>query len=251
MYGNAHSQPMGTIWLLWVAMLMPWVVLPLMAIIFRHNRTKDHLRRLNIINSGWMSYITWWMLASVLFFTVSKNVIPSYVLPGVPAASVWILEVWLAGYGRDSRMTSAMQKLMSRIIFGFACLWLAACIIFSFFPQVISKNSQKQLVLDAQELGLPLYYYGKRQYSAEFYTAGDVVRIVDNDPYEGHFQLKNSVKRPRFILKSDVGQILENNQQDLLTVKRNELGSFPEEFWSHFEQVKEYKKYVLFRELEE
>ncbi|MBK1790474.1 ArnT family glycosyltransferase [Persicirhabdus sediminis] len=249
MYGNAHSKPIGTIWLLWLAMLLPWSFLPLMAIIFRRNSTKDHLRRVNNAKSGWMSYVTWWALAPVLFFTVSRNVIPSYVLPGVPAAAVWILEVWLAGYGRDSRMTLPMQKVMSAIVLSFAGIWVVACIIFAFYPQVISKNSQKQLVLDAQEMGLPLYYYGKRQYSAEFYSDGEVVRITDKDPYAEHLQLENAVKKPKFMLKSDIGQLLENDQQDLFAIRKSEVVLFSEDFWSHFEQVKEYKKYLLFREI--
>jgi len=35
--------------------------------------------------SAWQSYLAWWVLAPLLFFTFSSNILWTYVLSGMPA----------------------------------------------------------------------------------------------------------------------------------------------------------------------
>ena len=85
LYGNAHIEPLGMIWLLWFQATAAWGVL--MALVagryclhqFR-NRSWSWPQC-----SDWQSYLAWWMLAPLLFFTFSSNILWTYVLSGIPA----------------------------------------------------------------------------------------------------------------------------------------------------------------------
>ena len=84
-YGNAHSEPLGMIWLLWFqataawGLLMAWVA------------TRYGVDKLRGMHSSWpslndwQSYLTWWMLAPLIFFTFSSNILWTYVISGLPA----------------------------------------------------------------------------------------------------------------------------------------------------------------------
>jgi 4-amino-4-deoxy-L-arabinose transferase-like glycosyltransferase len=40
--------------------------------------------------SKWQSYLAWWMLTPLLFFTFSGNILWTYVLSGMPAMALLI-----------------------------------------------------------------------------------------------------------------------------------------------------------------
>ena len=62
---------------------------------------RDDLRRL--VADPWLAYLTLWAATPMLFFTVSGNVLPTYVLPGVPAFALLLGELWRPAAGDPLR----------------------------------------------------------------------------------------------------------------------------------------------------
>jgi 4-amino-4-deoxy-L-arabinose transferase-like glycosyltransferase len=93
LYGHAHAFPRGTIWLFTLLALFPWsLLLPLAA--WRRRRTGFAIaaedRKLTL-------YLLLWALTPCAVFTLSGNILWTYVLPAVPAASM-LAAIWLNGW---------------------------------------------------------------------------------------------------------------------------------------------------------
>lgn len=80
-YGDGHKKPYGTIVLFYL--LANVVPIGLSTWILR-----DRLAKLIIPNSPWLAFLIMWTLGPVIFFLVSRNILPSYVLPGCAGTSI-------------------------------------------------------------------------------------------------------------------------------------------------------------------
>lgn len=84
-YGNAHSEPMGMIWILWFQATAAWgVLMAWVAGRYCLDRYRDKQWSWPSMND-WQSYLAWWMLVPLLFFTFSGNILWTYVISGLPA----------------------------------------------------------------------------------------------------------------------------------------------------------------------
>ena len=84
LYGNAHLQTRGMIWIWWFQATAVWGVLMTFVAgryCLNHLGTGVRLPRC----SDWQAYLAWWMLAPLIFFTFSGNVLWTYVASGIPA----------------------------------------------------------------------------------------------------------------------------------------------------------------------
>jgi 4-amino-4-deoxy-L-arabinose transferase-like glycosyltransferase len=85
LYGNAHQEPPGMIWLFWFQATGAWgVLMAVVAARFAARRLRAKTRPWPELDP-WRSYLAWWMLAPLLFFTFSGNVLWTYVISGLPA----------------------------------------------------------------------------------------------------------------------------------------------------------------------
>ncbi len=85
LYGHAHKQPKGMIWLHWLGGTAPWGPLALLLVL-------GHLLKSSWRNTLWQAgikppvlYLLFWALVTPAFFTPAGNVIWTYVLPSMPA----------------------------------------------------------------------------------------------------------------------------------------------------------------------
>jgi len=107
LYGAAHARP-APIWLWWLAAAFAMVAAGgRLARSYRHRRD-DASRRL--VRDSWCAYLMLWTLAPMLFFTVSGNVLVTYVLPGIPRSPV-LLRI-LAAEATDVRACAFAVRLM-------------------------------------------------------------------------------------------------------------------------------------------
>jgi 4-amino-4-deoxy-L-arabinose transferase-like glycosyltransferase len=81
LYGSAHDRTRGTIWLYWVLATLPWFPLFVVQLVryYKSNSPQAETTR------GVDSFLYCWLLAPLLLFTFSGNILWSYVLPGIPA----------------------------------------------------------------------------------------------------------------------------------------------------------------------
>jgi 4-amino-4-deoxy-L-arabinose transferase-like glycosyltransferase len=178
LYGAAHARARGTIWLYWIVAALPWSV-PALAWLARASATRRDAAR-TLLRDPWCSYLLLWAVAPMLFFTVSGNVLVTYVLPGLPAFALLLCEFWRPT-ATDPRPVRPAVRAM------FAC---GAALPAVFVGLLISQHHRFDTDLSHRALvrtyaatraddGDRLVYVGQRPISAEFYARGKAVKVDD------------------------------------------------------------------------
>ncbi len=181
-YGTAHATARGAIWLLAVAACLPWtLLLPLLAF----GREKALLRRgqaglpahagKQTAPGSWRLYLLAWSIAPCLFFTMSGNILWTYVLPALPALAL-LAAGWLAGDVRTRRVD----------VFVSVGVVVMASLIAAFFinQQRVDSWKTAKAAVAAYELrktgAQPLLFMGDLPYSASFYSQGKAKAVAGN-----------------------------------------------------------------------
>ena len=170
LYGTAHRYPPGTIWLFAAVALLPWSLLLPAAAWYRRGKPQPPGEATP--DRSWQLYLLAWGLAPLLFFSAARNIIWTYVLPGVPALAL------LAAQALDRFPAPTRQRLL------LAGLTLTLLGGLAFVFQLEGSNaaeqrSAKSLVAayDRQHAAdQPLVYIGTRPFSAAFYSRGRAAR---------------------------------------------------------------------------
>ena len=173
LYGNAHHVAPGSIWLFAFEALMPWsVLLPAAAV---YGRLKLRNSPLPQPDHAWQLYLLLWGLTPLLFFSAARNLIWTYVLPGMPALAL------LGAY----RLMKLPAETRERLVLGGLFLSLTGAVVFAVHlvgSGWAERESAKTLVAACEAHrapGEPLIYVGVRPHSAAFYSAGRA-RLVDS-----------------------------------------------------------------------
>lgn len=169
-YGTAHAVPTGTIWIYAVAACLPWPLLfPILALVRRPVPQPPRLPG----EREWSRYLWAWALAPALFFTASRNIIWTYMLPGIPALAI-LGAAWLAR-DRDTARTDR---------------WIAAGLLLSLITfagtltimQLQQGYRSAKLVVSAVERhanAATLVFVGHGIYSPAFYSRGQATQLAD------------------------------------------------------------------------
>ena len=171
-YGTAHATQRGAIWLFALAAVMPWTaLLPLLWV----------GRKTTVVNVAarpqpqFTFYLLGWSLAPCLFFTMSGNILWTYVLPALPAMAL-LAARWLS---RDARtrwvngVVAAGVLAMSLLVAGF----------FLREQFADSWKSAKTVVMEHRARSTspqPLMFVGDLPYSASFYSHGKARAVPGN-----------------------------------------------------------------------
>lgn len=181
LYGSGHPYPWGTVWAFALLGTLPWSPWWL----WRLSRREGHLSLATLRSEGgWRLYLLCWMLAPMLMFTVSRNILPTYVLPGLIGFGMLVAETWQA---------RALSHPRGRLVaLGLVMPIVVAAVVFVVGP-VVGFQSQKALVAayqhDTTRPKLPLLYYLYRPYSAEFYSRGHAERVDDRVALEARLSV--------------------------------------------------------------
>jgi 4-amino-4-deoxy-L-arabinose transferase-like glycosyltransferase len=194
LYGHAHHEPLGTIWLFLLVSAFPWVFIVAIVVLFRlikkgRNPSKTVKKPL----TAEQQYLWCWFLTPLVFFSFAHNIIPTYTLTVLPALALLISQSLAPFALHDNRIRPWVYGIgsVSPII-------LVILIIFMLMDTGIGKKSaitishlyQNMKVSDAP----PLNYIGARLYSMEFYNKGKVLRhetvkdaLVNMPPYSQQY----------------------------------------------------------------
>ena len=229
LYGNAHSEPRGMIWLFWLAALLPWSFFLLLPLRWA-GRLWHGIRG---ESDGWSLYLLCWALSPMLFFTLATNTIATYVITGLPAMSFLAIDLWR--FARHSASTSGrgLVRLFGATAVVALCFFLGAYLVFLLELPAGVKKTEKYVVqqMDAMrgaESG-GLYYFGKRRYSAEFYSGGRARTLGSVD---------------------QLAELLGNGERDFVCLRRGDLAGMSADFAERFELVQEFPRSVLYYERE-
>ncbi len=160
-YGNAHVEPLGTIWLFWAAAILPWLGVFLTRVwqLFRGRVAQlEPLERFL-----WCAILT-----PLVFFSFAHNIIWTYGLTAIVPFSVMVAR-WL-----DRLPTEKMKW----VCIAYTVLSMAAILCYPLILSNVSGNSERDLVAVFHREApakAALLYRLKPSYSAAFY-GGDEIR---------------------------------------------------------------------------
>lgn len=162
LYGTAHKEPRGMIWLFWIGAAFPWSLF----LISQGIKRVFGKAKTNNVNTKLTSYLLCWMLSPLLLFSLSGNILPAYVLPGMAAMAMIVAlsihsERWLT--------------FMASVAYGLLVTFIAWVCLGN-----ISKTSEKSLLEGNMSRidGSALYYWKKRPFSAQFYSHGQAKKLT-------------------------------------------------------------------------
>ncbi len=195
MYGSAHREAIGTIWVYWVMSITVWMP------VFIYTLKKDRplLNKTLELERKWL----WaWILAPLIFFTFSRNIIWTYTLTAIPAFSILVVSSW-------PTLSVRFRKIM---VFAIAA-WLVLMFIaaFTWFAHLEERKSARKLVQVAS-LEYPdrqLYSYGTHEFSVSYYTNGQVKYVEGKQQLAELLSLPNSL----IILNTAQAKNIEHNRQ--------------------------------------
>lgn len=210
MYGHAHSEPLGMIWLYLLFGFTPWIFL-VGVLAAKHHRSFNWQP---LFKDSWLNYLLLWSSMPIIFFTFAHNIISPYVLPAMPACAMVIAEFFVRFNIKDNKFNQKPVFWLSMLI---PILAIIALIVFSIRPDLSPKRSDKDLVQKYHELRendkSQLIYFNRRVYSAEFYAAGKLNVMSTKAQFESLLEndstdfLAINTKYD----KTEIASLLENN----------------------------------------
>jgi 4-amino-4-deoxy-L-arabinose transferase-like glycosyltransferase len=225
LYGSAHLRPRGMIWLYWPACTLPWsIVVPLMCWRKRFRESVfQYFSRLD----KWMLYLLFWAVTPMLFFTMARNILPAYVLPGLPAFA--LLMAGLFQPSLDQKQLN-MMKTLTWTTSAMTLLFIQAFVYIA-MGYGVGPRSEKELVTVFQESrqdeASRLVYIFKRPFSADFYSGGQA-------------ELAKTVEETEHFFK--------NGSTDHFAVSSGIYEKLPESFRDRVISIGPINRYYLLRE---
>jgi 4-amino-4-deoxy-L-arabinose transferase-like glycosyltransferase len=167
LYGSGHSQPKGMIWVLLIAFAFPWIQI----VFYKLWKTKA-----TIFKNEWTSFLILWAFWTPLFFTISSNILHTYLLPTTIPIMFLIVYWW-------EDLTN--KKVVIRTALFFPVVVFIAYFGFVATGQLDSKmNSDKYLLenlkVKTENKEIPLYYWKVKNYSGQFYSHGKA-QVLKNE----------------------------------------------------------------------
>jgi 4-amino-4-deoxy-L-arabinose transferase-like glycosyltransferase len=117
-YGHGHTLPYGTIWGFAALALLPWT--PAILVLVWRGRRSAPLARLR--DDPARAFLWAWSLAPLLFFTASRSVVVTYVLPALPAIAILLADALAP---RESESPAAGRPDLTLALLAGAALVLA------------------------------------------------------------------------------------------------------------------------------
>lgn len=178
LYGAAHAHRRGLIWLYWIAAALPWSAIAL--IWLARALARRRAVAATLVSDRWRLYLLLWTVAPMVFFTVSGNILATYVLPGLPAFALLVGDLWRPREDDSRKLRAPIRALL---VAGLALPALFVAGIVAERARFDNALSHKALVAtwEAQRAnkGERLVYVGRPPPSADFYSRGRAMRVPD------------------------------------------------------------------------
>ncbi|WP_299568679.1 phospholipid carrier-dependent glycosyltransferase [uncultured Shewanella sp.] len=202
LYGTAHDEVRGTIWIYFAVACVPWsIFIPrgLYRIYQNTNSTKVAYAKTACAtvtfaeeeqedgeNKGFddfTKFLLCWMAAPLILFTFAGNILPAYVLPASPALALLIAYAW---------RNASINRFMI-IAISIPVLLVIALVVLN---SGVSKDKSDKWLLSQRVYDLPVYYWLKQPFSSRYYSEGKAVIVNDEQ------QLDQLNQQPYYIVVS-------------------------------------------------
>lgn len=184
LYGTAHKQAYGTIWLYWLQASFPWGIMLLATCVGAFISTR---LRFVVRAASTTPLFYYWLASAVvtpLFFTFSANILWTYVLPSLAGFSV-LTAIFADHLYRQLDLSKRGFLIVAGIV-PVAVLVLSTVV----WANPNLRNTERELIRYARQDGdttIPLVYLSKAPFSAQFYSAGKAREIQPS-------QLENAIQ---------------------------------------------------------
>jgi 4-amino-4-deoxy-L-arabinose transferase-like glycosyltransferase len=223
-YGHAHPEPLGKIWAFWFISAFPWSLVFIAKAKTLIVRRSEWLRD----DNGLISYLLLWAFAPMLFFTFAHNIIWPYALPSLPALAILLMELLRRFDAAEKPLGPQLQLL--NLVTPVALLIVA--LIYTLDHQSLLKSSQKATanwyLATRPNPDSGLYYFRRRYYSGEFYSAGKA-KVID---------------------AQSIPALFDNGVIDFLVIQQDDLETLAPESRTHFKQVQQFGDFVMLQEIQ-
>jgi 4-amino-4-deoxy-L-arabinose transferase-like glycosyltransferase len=168
LYGAGHATTRGAIWIYWLVTALPWSPI----LVFIGARTLIQ-QRLSVRPEPLTLFALLWMCSPMLLFSLAGNILPAYVLPGLPAIGLLVIRA-MRLQSKDYMFFIGPALLV--IMCGYAALIAA------------DLHSDKEMLASGIDSDDTLYYLDKRTYSGQYYSGGRAIE-TESFPDEQRFYL--------------------------------------------------------------
>lgn len=233
LYGSAHVQPKGMIWVFGIPSTMPWIII-FVALLFRKIKQGAKLRAL--WKDPALCFFTLWFLTPFIFFTFASNIAVHYCFVATPAFAI-LLAREISNSFDESANNKIPWFLKRKVLIGFLCFvpifgFLATI---TFVPRIGRLNSQMNIVeifnKHAKTASAKLVYVQQMPSSADFYSGGKAVDISD----DAHPQMMER---------------LQDQKEDHYVVHHEHIQRLPSIFFERTKLIGRYGEFIIRQERE-
>ncbi|MBF2709016.1 ArnT family glycosyltransferase [Flavobacterium soyangense] len=205
LYGSGHSQPKGMIWLYIIAFVLPWIQIVLY---------KLWKKRATIFKNNWISFLLLWAFWTPLFFTISSNILHTYVLPSTMPIMFLVVYFW--------EEFTRKKLLISVALFFPVLVFIAYFGLFATGKLDYKMNSDKYLLenlkMTTENKEIPIYYWKSKNYSGQFYTNGKA-QVVKTEMQLDSVQTLN--KKMFFVIPTKEEKDISKKQLDKMILTQS------------------------------
>ena len=205
LYGSGHSQPKGTIWLLMIAFMFPWILV----VLYKLWKNKSTL-----FKNNWVSFLIVWAFWTPLFFTVSSNILHTYLLPSAMPIMFLVVYFW-------EEFTRKKLLIYSALFFP-AVVFIAYFGFFATGKLDYKLNSDKYLLdnlkVTTENKDIPIYYWKSKNYSGQFYSNGKAQVVKTETQLDSVLTLN---KKLFFVISAKELKEISKKQLDKMTLTQS------------------------------
>ena len=192
-YGFPKQQPYGIIWIFLILGTIPWIFSLLKKLI--KNFT-------SIWDNKWEFFLWSWLLWTPIFFTISKSLIHTYIMPVMVPLTLLVCHYW----------ENLKFKRFQLGISIFIPILILISYSFKDIRELVESKSDKALIEKTNNHFAPIYSLKVKSYSSQFYSKGKIKKI-DFEELENLIEDNNSF----FIV------IKENKIDSIILETKNKL----------------------------
>lgn len=227
LYGAAHARPRGMIWLFWLGVALPWSLVATGWLVRTIATGSGDLRAL--AGDPWRAYFALWAITPMVFFTVSGNVLPTYVLPGLPALALLVADGWQPRLDDARPLRATVRHAL--VAGGVICVAFVIGIV-ALHNRLERELSHKALAhaVATQRTGSDqrLVYMTQEPVSAQFYSQGTATKVED---------------------VAALSPYLADPPADFYVLRERDVATLPPAVRDRLAPIDDFGEYRLFREL--
>ncbi len=157
-YGFPKIQPFGIIWVFLFSLALPWIL-------FFANKLVREPKI--ILRDRWLLFLALWVLWTPLFFTSSKSLIHTYILPCCFPLALFVTTYWENIKNKKVYIYSALVLPVLSVVI----------ILLALVPGIFENNTNTDKYILEDYKGENLFYLSEKTYSSQFYSKGRVKTI--------------------------------------------------------------------------